>query len=147
MRRTASAERGYPIRSQEPPSGRTLPSSRARNDARSCVLIVHRRLWSLGGRPQPMADFTHLHLHTQYSFLDGAIHMPELAPRIKELGMSACATTEHGNLFGAIDFYKRAKDVGIKAILGCEAYVAKEGRLDRTSRRSHHLVLLAKNNE
>jgi DNA polymerase-3 subunit alpha len=94
-----------------------------------------------------MADFVHLHLHTQYSFLDGAIHMPELAPRIKELGMSACATTEHGNLFGAIDFYKRAKEVGIKPILGCEAYLADKGRLDRTSRRSHHLVLLAQNAE
>jgi DNA polymerase-3 subunit alpha len=93
-----------------------------------------------------MADFTHLHLHTQYSFLDGAIHMPELSPRVKELGMSACAVTEHGNLFGAIDFYKRAKEVGIKPILGCEAYVAEKGRHDRTARRSHHLVLLAKNN-
>ncbi|MCK6544373.1 DNA polymerase III subunit alpha [Myxococcota bacterium] len=93
-----------------------------------------------------MADFTHLHLHTQYSFLDGAIHMPELVPRIKELGMTACAVTEHGNLFGAIDFYKRAKEAGIKPILGVEAYVAKD-RHDRTERKAHHMVLLAKNAE
>ena len=92
-----------------------------------------------------MADFTHLHLHTQYSFLDGAIHMGELAPRIAELGMKACAVTEHGNLFGAIDFYKRAKAVGVKPILGCEAYVAETDRTDRTKQRNYHLVLLAKN--
>ena len=80
-----------------------------------------------------MADFTHLHLHTQYSFLDGAIHMGDLAPRIAELGMKACAVTEHGNLFGAIDFYKRAKAVGVKPILGVEAYVADGDRTDKTS--------------
>lgn len=92
-----------------------------------------------------MADFTHLHLHTQYSFLDGAIHMGDLAPRIDELGMSACAVTDHGNLFGAIDFYRRAKRQGIKPILGVEAYVALGDRRDRTERKTHHLVLLAKN--
>jgi DNA polymerase-3 subunit alpha len=94
-----------------------------------------------------MADFTHLHLHTQYSFLDGAIHMADLGPRIAELGMTACATTEHGNLFGAIDFYKRAKNAGIKPILGCETYVAAGDRADRTQKKSHHLVLLAKDRE
>ena len=73
-----------------------------------------------------MADFTHLHLHTQYSFLDGAIHMKDLIPRIAELGMDACAVTEHGNLFGAIDFYRRAKGAGVKPILGFEAWVAEE---------------------
>jgi DNA polymerase III subunit alpha len=92
-----------------------------------------------------MADFTHLHLHTQYSFLDGAIHIGDLAPRVAELGMKACAVTEHGNLFGAIDFYKRAKAAGVKPILGCEAYVADGDRKDKTKRASHHLVLLAKN--
>ncbi|MFO0725227.1 MAG: DNA polymerase III subunit alpha [Myxococcota bacterium] len=91
-----------------------------------------------------MADFTHLHLHTQYSFLDGAIHMGDLAPRVAELGMKACAVTEHGNLFGAIDFYKRAKAAGVKPILGCEAYVAENDRTDRTKQRNYHLVLLAK---
>jgi DNA polymerase-3 subunit alpha len=94
-----------------------------------------------------VADFTHLHLHTQYSFLDGAIHMKELVPRIAELGMDACAITEHGNLFGAIDFYRRAKGAGIKPILGCEMWVAEKGRLDRTKGRNTHLVLLAKNRE
>src|SRR5262245_3374216 len=94
-----------------------------------------------------MADFAHLHLHTQYSFLDGAIHMSDLCPRIKELGMSSVAVTEHGNLFGAIDFYRRAKEHGVKPILGVEAYVADGARSDRTSRRNHHLVLLAKNAE
>jgi DNA polymerase-3 subunit alpha len=92
-----------------------------------------------------MADFTHLHLHTQYSFLDGAIHMADLAPRIAELGMKACAVTEHGNLFGAIDFYKKAKGAGIKPILGVEAYVAEGDRTEKVSRKNHHLVLLAKN--
>ncbi|MCC7385720.1 MAG: DNA polymerase III subunit alpha [Deltaproteobacteria bacterium] len=91
-----------------------------------------------------MADFTHLHLHTQYSFLDGAIHVGDLAPRVAELGMKACAVTEHGNLFGAIDFYKRAKAAGVKPILGCEVYVAEGDRTDRTNRKSFHLVLLAK---
>ena len=92
-----------------------------------------------------MADFTHLHLHTQYSFLDGAIHMKELCGRITELGMGACAVTEHGNLYGAIDFYRRAKGAGIQPILGCEVYVAPKGRQDRTTRGNQHLVLLAKN--
>ena len=92
-----------------------------------------------------MADFTHLHLHTQYSFLDGAIHMADLAPRIAELGMKACAVTEHGNLFGAIDFYTKAKSAGIKPILGVEAYVAEGDRTEKVSRKNHHLVLLAKN--
>jgi DNA polymerase-3 subunit alpha len=90
-----------------------------------------------------MADFAHLHLHTQYSFLDGAIHMSDLCPRVKELGMSSVAVTEHGNLFGAIDFYRRAKEQGIKPILGVEAYVAEGARTDKTSRKNHHLVLLA----
>lgn len=94
-----------------------------------------------------VADFTHLHLHTQYSFLDGAIHMKDLVPRIAELGMDACAVTEHGNLFGAIDFYRRAKGAGIKPILGCEAWVAEKGRTDRTKGRNTHLVLIAKDRE
>ncbi len=94
-----------------------------------------------------MADFTHLHLHTQYSFLDGAIHMPELCPRIAELGMKSVAVTEHGNLFGAIDFYKRAKETGLKPIIGCEAYVASTSRHDRVKSKNHHLVLLAKDKQ
>jgi DNA polymerase-3 subunit alpha len=91
-----------------------------------------------------MAGFTHLHLHTQYSLLDGAIRLDELFPRALALGMKQVAMTDHGNLFGALDFYLKARAHGIKPILGCETYVA-EDRFDRSERRSHHLVLLAKN--
>ncbi len=93
------------------------------------------------------ADFVHLHVHTQYSFLDGAIPMRDLCPRIRALNMDACATTEHGNLFGAIDFYRRAKAEGLKPILGMEAWVADGDRRDRTSRSDHNLVLLARTRE
>ncbi len=91
-----------------------------------------------------MAGFTHLHLHTQYSLLDGAIRLDELFPKALALGMKQVAMTDHGNLFGALDFYQKARLHGIKPILGCETYVA-EDRLDRSERKSHHLVLLAKN--
>ena len=91
-----------------------------------------------------MPGFTHLHLHTQYSLLDGAIRLDELFPKALSLGMKQVAMTDHGNLFGALDFYLKAKAHGVKPILGCETYVA-EDRLDRSERRSHHLVLLAKN--
>ena len=91
-----------------------------------------------------MADFTHLHLHTQYSFLDGAIHMKDLVPRISELGMDACAITEHGNLYGAIDFYRRARSADMKPILGCEVNVSPHGMADRAHRGNQHLILLAK---
>ena len=91
-----------------------------------------------------MAGFTHLHLHTQYSLLDGAIRLDELFPKALSLGMKQVAMTDHGNLFGALDFYQKARAHGVKPILGCETYVA-EDRFDRTERRSHHLVLLAKN--
>jgi DNA polymerase-3 subunit alpha len=91
-----------------------------------------------------MAGFTHLHLHTQYSLLDGAIRLDELFPRALDLGMTQVAMTDHGNLFGALDFYEKARAHGVKPILGCETYVADD-RFDRSERRSHHLVLLAKN--
>jgi DNA polymerase III subunit alpha len=90
--------------------------------------------------------FTHLHLHTQYSLLDGAIRMDELAPTIKEKGMNSVAVTDHGNMYGALHFHKQAKKHGVKPIFGCEAYVAPD-RKDRTARESAHLVLLAKDNE
>ena len=92
-----------------------------------------------------MADFAHLHLHTQYSFLDGAIHMKDLCDRISQQGMDSVAITDHGNLFGAVDFYGRARSAGIKPILGSEMYVGPRGRKDRTSARTQHLILLAKN--
>ena len=72
-----------------------------------------------------MSDsFVHLHLHTEYSLLDGAVRIKPLMARAKELGMPAVAMTDHGNLYGAIDFYQQAKKTGIKPIIGCEAYLA-----------------------
>ncbi|HUK65553.1 MAG TPA: DNA polymerase III subunit alpha [Anaeromyxobacteraceae bacterium] len=95
-----------------------------------------------------MADFTHLHLHTLYSLLDGAIRIRDLLATVKAKGMNAVAVTDHGNLFGAIDFYKQARAAGVKPILGYEAYVAGEkGRQDRSERIGRHLILLAKNAE
>lgn len=94
------------------------------------------------------SGFTHLHLHSQYSLLDGAIRLHELVPKVKELGMNSVAVTDHGNMFGAVDFYTTAKKHGVKPIIGCEAYVAgPKGRKDRTDRTSAHMVLLAKDNE
>ncbi len=92
-----------------------------------------------------MADFTHLHLHTQYSLLDGAIRLDDLFPKVLELGQKQVAMTDHGNLFGALDFYEKAKKHGVKPIFGCETYVAPD-RHDKTERKSNHLILLAKNN-
>ena len=94
-----------------------------------------------------MAEFTHLHLHTAYSLLDGAIRLPDLFAKCKEFGMDSVAMTDHGNLFGAVDFYKKAKEAGVKPILGCETYVAGNDRKDRSQRTNHHLILLAKNQE
>ncbi|MBK7859491.1 MAG: DNA polymerase III subunit alpha [Archangiaceae bacterium] len=93
-------------------------------------------------------SFTHLHLHTLYSLLDGAIRMKDLMKTVKEKGMSSVAVTDHGNMFGTIDFYKKAKEAGIKPIIGLEAYVAgPKGRGDRTEKIANHLILLAKNEE
>jgi DNA polymerase-3 subunit alpha len=92
-------------------------------------------------------SFVHLHLHTLYSLLDGAIRMKDLIKVVKEKGMGAVAVTDHGNMFGTLDFYKKAKDGGIKPVIGMEAYVAVKGRKDRSERASHHLILLAKNEE
>ena len=95
-----------------------------------------------------MADFTHLHLHTLYSLLDGAIRIKDLLRTVTERGMTSVAVTDHGNLFGAVDFYKKAREAGVKPILGMEAYVAGEkGRTDRTERVGRHLILLAKDAE
>ncbi|HEY7725804.1 MAG TPA: DNA polymerase III subunit alpha [Anaeromyxobacteraceae bacterium] len=95
-----------------------------------------------------MADFVHLHLHTLYSLLDGAIRIKDLLATVKAKGMSAVAVTDHGNLFGAVDFWRHAREAGVKPILGMEAYVAGEkGRKDRTERVGRHLILLARNAE
>ncbi len=95
--------------------------------------------------------FTHLHVHTEYSLLDGSSKIKELLPRAKELGMDSLAITDHGVMYGVIDFYKKAKEVGIKPILGCEIYVAPGSRFDREQSRGedryYHLVLLAENNQ
>jgi DNA polymerase III subunit alpha len=91
-----------------------------------------------------MAEFTHLHLHTQYSLLDGAIRVKDLFPRVLELGMDTVAVTDHGNMFGAVDLYTAAKKHGVKLIFGCETYVAATDRTDRQNRRNFHLILLAK---
>ena len=97
-----------------------------------------------------MKQFTHLHLHTHYSLLDGMSRMPELMDRAKELGFSAIALTDHGVLYGAIEFYEEARKRGIKPILGCEVYMATRSRHDREPKvddRQYHLTLLAKNNQ
>ncbi|MCI8731247.1 MAG: DNA polymerase III subunit alpha [Lachnospiraceae bacterium] len=95
-------------------------------------------------------NFTHLHVHTQYSLLDGSNKIEEYVARVKELGMDSAAITDHGAMYGCIDFYKAAKAAGIKPIMGCEVYVAPKSRFDREAGsqedRYYHLVLLAENN-
>ncbi len=94
------------------------------------------------------SDFVHLHMHTQYSLLDGAIQIDQVLSEAKKYGMPALAITDHGNMFGAIDFYQKARSQGIKPIIGSEIYIAPGSRLDRTpsdaSHSSFHLILLAK---
>ncbi|ADL07630.1 DNA polymerase III subunit alpha [Thermosediminibacter oceani] len=95
-----------------------------------------------------MADFVHLHVHTNYSLLDGACEISKLAKRAKELGMNAMAITDHGVMYGIIDFYKTMKAEGVKPIIGCEVYVAKRSMADRQpgiDDDQYHLVLLAEN--
>ena len=95
-------------------------------------------------------EFTHLHVHTEYSLLDGSNKIKECIQRVKELGMDSCAITDHGVMFGVIDFYRAAREAGINPILGCEVYVAPNSRFDREvgggEDRYYHLVLLAENN-
>ena len=93
-------------------------------------------------------SFTHLHVHTEYSMLDGISRIPDLVATAGELGMESLAITDHGSLYGAVDFYSECKEAGIKPIIGCEVYVAHGSRHDRTAeeRSPHHLVLLARDN-
>ncbi len=93
-----------------------------------------------------MMDFVHLHLHTEFSLLDGACRIGELLDRVAELKMPAVAVTEHGNMFSAVSFHDEARKRGIKPILGCEVYVAPGSRTDRSGQpgeTANHLVLLA----
>ena len=96
-------------------------------------------------------SFTHLHVHTEYSLLDGSSKMKEITARAKELGMDSLAITDHGVMYGVIDFYRAAKEVGIKPIIGCEVYVAPGSRFEKeagaSEDRYYHLVLLAENNQ
>ena len=94
--------------------------------------------------------FAHLHIHTEYSLLDGACRIPKLVARVKELGQTAVAITDHGNMYGVIDFYRACKKEGIKPIIGCECYVAPRTRFDRVHEldsQARHLILLCKNEE
>lgn len=94
-------------------------------------------------------DFVHLHVHTEYSLLDGACRIKGLVSRVKELGQTAAAITDHGVMYGCIDFYNECVRNGIKPIIGCEVYVAPRGRLRKESREDlspYHLILLCRNN-
>ena len=97
-----------------------------------------------------MSQFVHLHNHSEYSLLDGACRIKDLVARAIELEMPAVALTDHGVLYGAIDFYREAKKQGIKPIIGCEVYVAPRSRLDKEARiddQYYHLILLCKNEQ
>ena len=97
-----------------------------------------------------MDDFVHLHIHSEFSLLDGANRIKDLPVRAKELGMKAIAITDHGVMYGVIDFYKACKKEGIKPIIGCEVYVAPRSRFDKEpniDNHYYHLILLAKNNQ
>ena len=97
-----------------------------------------------------MSDFVHLHVHTMYSLLDGAIRIEDLIRRTAEYGMSAVATTDHGTLFGAVEFYDQAVKAGIQPIIGCEMYIAPRSRFERNAadqREMSHIILLAENQD
>ena len=91
--------------------------------------------------------FTHLHVHTEYSLLDGMCRIPRVVSKAKELGMDSLALTDHGVMYGAIQFYLAAKEAGIRPIIGCEVYVAQDTRFSHTAgdKQNYHLILLAKN--
>lgn len=106
---------------------------------------LEKQQYNIANRP-----FTHLHVHTEYSLLDGSAKIKELVQRTKELGMNSIAITDHGAMYGAVEFYKAAKQTGIKPIIGCEVYVANGSRLQRDNKNAYqytHLVLLAENEQ
>src|SRR5690242_19539895 len=94
------------------------------------------------------SDFVHLHLHTEYSMLDGACRVDDVVEKAAEYGMPAMAITDHGGMFGAVEFFKSATDHGVKPIIGCETYIAPGSRLEKKAGSArdaaYHLVLLAK---
>src|SRR5205085_10412574 len=100
------------------------------------------------GKSMPQRPFVHLHCHSHYSLLDGASRLPELVAHVKGLGMNAVALTDHGNLYGAIEFYKECRAAGLNPVIGYEAYVAPNRRTDRDARKrgdaAYHLTLLAR---
>ena len=115
------------------------------------MLRINRKLPTLNSNPPHsfMPRFVHLHVHSHYSLLDGLSQIDKLLDRVKELGMDSIALTDHGNLYGAVEFYKKAKKRGIKPILGVEAYIAPYGRLQKRAKIDEarfHITLLAKNN-
>ena len=97
----------------------------------------------------PDAGFIHLHVHTQYSLLDGAIRLPDLMAKCKDFGMDTVTLTDHGAMYGALEFYTKARAEGLKPIIGCELYIAPRDRFDRNARSAgeaaFHIVLLAMN--
>ena len=110
--------------------------------------MVHPEVFYIGTKEM---DFTHLHVHTEYSLLDGSSKIKEITKQAKELGMNSLAITDHGVMYGAIDFYRAANEVGIKPIIGCEVYVAPGSRFEKSpgesEERYNHLILLAENNK
>ena len=95
-----------------------------------------------------MESFVHLHVHSEYSLLDGACRIKDLVAKVKALGQTACAVTDHGNMFAAVEFYNECKSKGIKPIIGCEVYVAPRTRYDKLSgldSQPYHLILLCEN--
>ena len=109
-----------------------------------CLLFcgLQKGVWSI------MTDFVHLHVHSEYSLLDGACRIGELVKKAKDLGQDAIAVTDHGNMYAAVEFYNECKKQGIKPIIGCEVYVAPRTRFDKVNRidtSPYHLILLCKN--
>ena len=93
-------------------------------------------------------QFCHLHTHTEYSLLDGEASIKKLVARVKELGMDSCAITDHGSMYGVVDFYREAKSQGIHPVIGCEVYMAPRSRFDKVhdiDNKTSHLILLAEN--
>ena len=97
-----------------------------------------------------MSKFVHLHIHSEFSLLDGANRIKDIPKRAKELGMDSIAITDHGVMYGVIDFYNACKEEGVKPIIGCEVYVAPRSRFDKEpgiDNKYNHLILLAKNQQ